>query len=141
MELGTAVIVAWSGQILTRPAKLLTRILDRLRCQQLQKKVFASPLPDPVKKEIADNLAFTEAAKADFATSLANATAIELNKRSVGGAQHSHVLDVLLCAGELTAQHFDTMDRIEKAVATYLASMEKPKEPAKAETKQVKPGE
>lgn len=118
-------LVLWSGKLLTRPASLLTRILDRLRCAALQKKVAASPLPDPVKKEINDSLAFTDAAKADFAASLANATAIELNKRRVGGAENSHLLDVLLCGGELTAQHFDTMDKIERAVTTYVAAMEK----------------
>ena len=123
-------LVSWSGRLLARPWKLVVKIADRLRVASLRRRVDETPLPEPVKQEIRTSLAFAEESKVQLADALANASAIELNKRQVGGAQHSHWLDVGVCALDLTSQHFDTMDKINEAVGTYLAAMEKAKEPA-----------
>jgi hypothetical protein len=111
--------VAWTQKQLEKPARLLTKIADRFRVWQLGRKVLAVPLPPAVQKEVLAELAYTDAALNDFNVALAECATVELNRRSVGGGQHSHWLNLALCAGELAALHLQTLDRLEKLAAKY----------------------
>lgn len=110
------VVVPWSVRLLEKPAKLLTRILDRLRCGQIFKKLDGTKLPDEVKSEIKKDVPWKDAARDDFAICLAECVQIELNKRQVS-AKEGHWINLGLSAGELALAHFDLCQRIEKLAA------------------------
>lgn len=102
--------------MLERPAKLLVRIGDRLRIAALVKRLDASPVPAPVREEVKKSLALADNLKAELGTAVGNAVAIELNKRNVGGAQHSHWLDVAMLSAEALNAHLDTMAKIDELI-------------------------
>lgn len=102
-------------RLLEKPAKLLTRILDRLRLRDIFRRLDKSTLPDNVKAEIKQDAEWSQATQNDFATALADATAIELNKRQVG-AQNAHWFNLGLSAGEMVLAHYTLCDRIDKLI-------------------------
>ena len=109
------VFVAWTAKILQRPARLLTRILDRVKKWDIMRRLDKSRLPDAVKKEIASDIEWADGAKDDFANALAECASIELNRRGVSAAQ-SHWVNLGLSAGELALAHFALCERIEAAI-------------------------
>ena len=111
--------------MLERPARLLVRIGDRLRIASLCKRLDASRVPDAVKKPVKESLAFSDAAKNDFAAALAHCATVELNTRSIGGAQHSHWLDVAMTGAELFNAHLQTVEKIDELI---LATVEQKSE-------------
>lgn len=110
-------VVPWSVRLLEKPARLITRIIDRLRVGSLRKKLEAAPLPVEVKKEVAHDLEWKDQAKADFATCLADCAVIELNKRRVPGSDCAHWINLTICGGELALAHFDVVERLDKLIA------------------------
>ena len=109
------VIVPWTAKILQRPARLLTRILDRVKKWDIMRRLDKSRLPESVKKEIASDIEWADGAKDDFANALAECASIELNRRGVS-AQHSHWVNLALSAGELGLAHITLCERIESAI-------------------------
>jgi hypothetical protein len=109
-------VVPWSCRLLEKPAKLLTRILDRLRSGSLFNRIDASPLPAEIKAEIKRDIPWKDAARDDFAVCLADCATIELNKRRVNGADNAHWLNLALAGGELGLAHVDLCNRIDKLV-------------------------
>jgi len=109
------VFVAWSAKLLQRPARLLTRILDRLKKWDIMRRLDKSCLPEAVKKEIAGDIEWADGAKEDFANALAECASIELNKRGVSASQ-SHWVNLGLSGGELALAHFALCERIEAAI-------------------------
>ena len=102
--------------MLERPARLMVRIGDRLRVAALVKRLDASPVPVPVRDEVKKSLALADAAKTDFANALAHAATVELNTRSIGGAQHSHWLDMAMTGAELVNAHLQTVEKIDELI-------------------------
>ena len=102
--------------MLERPARLLVRIGDRLRIARLVKRLDESPVPEPVRKQVKESLALADAAKNDFAAALAHCATVELNTRSIGGAQHSHWLDVAMTGAELVNAHLQTVEKIDELI-------------------------
>ena len=111
--------------MLERPARLLVRIGDRLRIAALCKRLDASPVPDAVKQPVKASLALADAAKNDFAAALAHAATVELNTRSIGGAQHSHWLDVAMTGAELVNAHLQTVEKIDELILACATEAEK----------------
>ena len=68
-----------------------------------------------MKDEIAEDIAWSESAKKDFAEALSNAAAEELNRRNIGAGK-SHLLTLAIAGGELAVAHFAVGDRIHKAI-------------------------
>ena len=102
--------------MLERPMKLAVRIGDRLRIASLMKRLDASPVPEPVKAKVKESLALAEALKSELGSALGNALAIELNKRQVSGAQHSHWLDVGMLGAEAVNAHLATLEKLEELI-------------------------
>ena len=94
----------------------MVRIGDRLRVAALVKRLDASPVPVPVRDEVKKSLALADAAKTDFANALAHAATVELNTRNIGGAQHSHWLDVAMTGAELVNAHLQTVEKIDELI-------------------------
>lgn len=113
--------------MLARPWKLVVKIAARMRVASRRKQIEETPLPAEVKAEICRALDYAEDSKTQLAEVLANATAIELNKRGVGGAQNAHLIDVGICLADVVNQDLELSDKINQAVATYLAAQEKAK--------------
>lgn len=109
--------VAWSQKLLERPAKLVTKIADRVRCWSLMKKIRQLGLTPDQEKEIAADLKWRDDVTADFNSALAECATIELNKRRVPGSENSHWLNLAMCGGEMALVHVQTLERIEKMVA------------------------
>ncbi|MEN9575639.1 MAG: hypothetical protein RL514_3494 [Verrucomicrobiota bacterium] len=107
--------------MLERPAQLAVRIADRLRVAALMKRLDESPVPVPVRDEVKKSLALAEAAKKDFAFAIAHAATVELNTRSIGGAQHSHWLDVAMTGAELVNSHLQTVEKIDELILACAA--------------------
>ncbi len=120
---------AWSGKLLARPWKLVVKIVARLRVAARRKEVEATPLPAEVKAEILKAVDYAEETKAQLAEALANASAVELNKRQVGGAENAHLLDVGICLADVVNQDLEVSAKINDAVTRYLAATEKAKTP------------
>lgn len=129
---------AWSAKLLARPWKLVVKIVARLRVAKRREEVEATPLPAEVKAEILKAVDYAEETKAQLAEALANASAVELNKRQVGGAEHSHLLDVGICLADVVNQDLEVSAKITEAVATYLAALEKKAAPATSQPAQAK---
>jgi hypothetical protein len=110
------VFVPWSQKLIEKPAKLVTKILDRLRCWQLGKKIKLLKLSPEAEKEILADLKFKDEVIFDFNLALADCATIELNKRRVPGSENSHWLNLAMCAGEMGLVHVQTLERIEKLV-------------------------
>ena len=126
--------VAWTEKIIARPVKLLTKIVDRVRCSALMKRIRKLSLnPDQVK-EIEGDIKFKQEALDDFNAALANCVTVELNKRRVAGAAQSHWLDVVMTGGELVAVHLSTVDKLEKMI---LENEAKKQASANAEPKKI----
>jgi hypothetical protein len=114
--------VPWTTRVLEKPAKLLTKILDRARCWSLAKKVRSLKLAPKDEAEILADLRWQEAAANDFSAALADCAQVELNKRRIPGAENSHLINLAMCGGELAMAHFQTLDRLEKMLADKLAA-------------------
>jgi hypothetical protein len=125
--------VAWNQKLLEKPARLLTKIIDRVRCWGLMKKIKQLELTPEQEKEIAADLKFKEEVCADFSAALAECATVELNKRRVAGSEHGHWINLGMCSGEMVLVHMQTMDRLEKMVASNAAAKKEAKE--KPETK------
>lgn len=106
--------VAWSARLLEKPARLLLKIIDRVRLSSLNKKLKLLKLDPEKEKEIAASFKWKDDAMSDFCTSLSQCAEIELNRRQVRGAENSHVINVALSFGELALAHFQTMDMLDK---------------------------
>ena len=78
--------------------------------------------------EIADDFKYKTEVVEDFNAAVANCVTVELNKRRIGGAEHSHWLDVLMTGGELVSIHLDTVDKLEKMLLAN-AELKKANEP------------
>lgn len=113
--LGPAV-VPWNQRLLEKPAKLLTKILDRVRCWTLMKKINKLQLTPSQEKEIASDLRWKDETISDFSTALSECATIELNKRRVGGSENAHWINLAMCGGELALAHVQTLERLEKLV-------------------------
>lgn len=107
-------------RVLEKPAKLLTRIIDRARCWSLARKVRSLRLESKDEAEIIASLKWQDAAAADFSAALADCAVVELNKRRVPGAENSHLFNLAMCAGELATAHFQTLDKLEELLAKKL---------------------
>jgi len=81
----------------------------------LFKKLDRSGLPEPIKREIKADAEWKDAAIQDFADSLAEAAAIEMNKAQIP-SQHQHWINLGVTAGELALAHFALCDRIDKLI-------------------------
>ena len=113
-------VVPWTEKVLQRPVRLLTKILDRVRTSSLMQRIRKLDLTKDQEKEIEGDIAYKAEVLADFNNAVANCAAIEMNKRNVAGAQHSHWLDVVFTGGELVNLHLSTVDKLEKMVAENL---------------------
>ncbi len=117
--------VPWTQRLLEKPARLLTRILDRIRQADIFKRLDKVNLPVAVKDEIKKDAEWKDSAKEDFAASLADCAAIELNKRAVN-AQNAHWINLGMSAGELALAHFALCDRIDKLAIAAAAEQQQP---------------
>jgi hypothetical protein len=106
--------VPWSEKVLMRITKTVMRIVDRVRCSSLMLRIKKLRLTTAQEKEVEQKIQFKAAAVEDFNVALANCATIELNKRRVPGAEHSHWLDVVITGGELANSHLDTIAMLEK---------------------------
>jgi hypothetical protein len=130
-------VVLWNPRLLEKPAKLVTRIVDRLRFAALSKKLDHPKLPAEMRAEIRRDIAFPAEALADFSNALADCAAVELNKRGVGATQ-SHWLTLAGSVVELGAHHLATMERLDKLIAKLDEEPAKPAEPAKVQPEDTK---
>jgi hypothetical protein len=119
--------VPWSQKLLEKPARLLTKIADRLRCWSLMKKVRKLGLTSEQEKEIASDLKWKDDVVADFNLALAECATVELNKYQVSGAAHSHWINLAMCGGEMALVHVQTLERLEKMVAANAAARQEAK--------------
>ena len=110
--------VPWAQKKLEKPAALLTKILDRVRSWHLMKKVKKLGLTPDQEKEIAADLKWKDEVVTDFNLALAEVATIELNKRRINGSEHAHWVNLAMCGGEMALVHVQTMERLEKMVAT-----------------------
>ncbi len=108
--------VPWSTRVLEKPARLLTKIIDRVRVWGLTKRIRELQLDAKDEKEIIADLAWKDSAVADFNAALAEAATVELNKRTVPGAANSHWLALAMSGGELVYAHTEALNRIESLV-------------------------
>ncbi|HEV2692083.1 MAG TPA: hypothetical protein VG347_04235 [Verrucomicrobiae bacterium] len=109
--------IAWTEKMIARPVKLFTKILDRFRVGKLMERVRKLGFSKDVEKEAEQKLAFKQAAVDDFNAALTNCAVIELNKRRVPGAEHSHWLELGMTGGELLNCHMDMVDWLEEKIA------------------------
>ena len=109
--------VQWSEKILARPVKLLTKIIDRVRCSALMARVRKLGLTKDQEREIEGDLKYKQEVVDDFNAALTTFAAVELNKRRVPGAEHSHWLDLVMTGGELVQIHINTVDKLEEMIA------------------------
>lgn len=108
--------VAWSQKLLEKPAKLLVKISERFLGLARSKQVRKLNLAPEREKKILEALKWGDEVKADFAQSLAECTTIELNRRMVPGAQHSHWITLAMSLGELAHHEMNNSALIEKLV-------------------------
>ena len=113
--------VGWTEKVLARPIKLLTKIVDRFRCSALMLRVRKLGLTPPQEKEIEAEIKYKEEVVNDFNAALTTCVVVELNKRRVPGAEHSHWLDVVMTGGELVLTHMNTVDKLEKMIVQNAA--------------------
>ncbi len=121
--------VPWTTKTLEKPARLFTKIIDRVRCFALAKKIRALKLSPKDEAEILADIKWQETAANDFSAALADCAQVELNKRRVPGAENSHFINLAMCGGELATAHFATLDRLEKMMAEKLAAEAAEKRP------------
>ena len=108
-------VVPWTTKLLAKPARLVTRILERVKKWDIVRRLDKSRLSVEVKRELIKDLDWADEAKEDFATALAECAAIELNQRGVSAA-NQHWYNLAISGGELVLSHFQLADRIEKAI-------------------------
>lgn len=113
-------MVLWNPRLLEKPAKLVTRIVDRLRTAPLVKKLDHPKLPSEMRAECQKSIQLPPEALADFSHALADCAAVELNKRGVGAGQ-SHWLTLAGSAAEVIAHTLSASERIDKLIATLEA--------------------
>lgn len=93
--------VLWSQKLLEKPARLLTKIADRIRCWSLMKRVRKLGLTPDQEKEIAADLKWKDEVTADFNAALAECATVELNKHRVSGSQNAHWVNRAMSGGEM----------------------------------------
>lgn len=106
--------VSWSEKILGRPIKLATRILDRFRVGKLMERIRRLGLEKADEAEAEKRIAYKQQQLDDFNAAMTNCAVVELNKRSVRGAEHGHWLELAMTTGELVNCHLDNVDWLEK---------------------------
>jgi hypothetical protein len=124
--------VAWSGRMLERPIRLLTKIIDRFRVGKLMERVRKLKLPKEIEAEAERRMVYKAEQLADFNAALTNCAVIEFNKRRMPGAEQSHWIELAMTSGELINCHLDTVDWLEKQI---LAKSEKEKAETELEKK------
>ena len=117
--------VPWSQKLIEKPARLLTKIADRLRVWSLMKHVRRLQLTPEEEKEIAADLRYKDEVLNDFNLALAEAATVELNKRNTPGAANSHWINLSMTGGELVLLHLQSLDRIEKLVLAKADALKK----------------
>ena len=100
--------------MLARPVKLLTKIIDRVRCAKLMEKIRGLGFDKETEREAEQRIAYKQTQLEDFNAALTNCAVIELNKRRAPGAQHSHWLELAMAGGELVNCHLDTVEFLER---------------------------
>jgi len=108
-------VVPWSVRLLQKPARLLTRVIDRLRQLHLFKKLDKANIPAPIKDEIKRDMQWSEKAQGDFSDALAECVAIELNKAQITSV-NQHFINLGITAGELAVAHFSLASRIDELI-------------------------
>ena len=108
-------MVPWTTKLLEKPARLFTRVLNRLAQMQIGSRLAKTTLPPKLQEEIRAEAEWKEGAINDFAASLSEVATIELNKRNVP-AQHAHWSNLAISAGELVLAHVTLCNRIDRLV-------------------------
>jgi hypothetical protein len=108
--------VPWSQRVLEKPAKLLTKIIDRFRCMARGKQIKKLCLSAEAEKKVLERLKWREEVTNDFSLALAECATIELNKRRISGSQNAHWINLAMCAGEIVAVEMDNSAAIEKLI-------------------------
>lgn len=125
---GAAIVAAplfvpWSQKLLEKPARLLTKILDRLQVWSLMRHVRKLELTPAQEKEIEADFKWKEEVTADFSLALADCATVELNKRRVAGSQNSHWFNLAMSGGEMVMCHMQSLDRLEKMLLAKKAAL------------------
>ena len=108
-------MVPWSVRLLQKPARLITRVIDRLRQWHLLKKLDKANIPAPIKAEMKADIQWSEKAQGDFSDALAECAAIELNKAQVTSV-NQHWINLAITGGELAVAHFALAARIDELI-------------------------
>jgi len=128
-------VMQWSRGMLQKPAALVVRIVDRFRKIQLNRKLDRLGLTPPELAEVKRDLEWHDKARSDFEDSLAEVSALGLNKSGVS-AEYAPYVNVVLCGGELVLAHMAALDRLEKMYHLKLETLKKQQDenskPAKA---------
>ena len=125
-----ALAAQWSQRMLQKPAALLVRIADRFRKIQLNRKLDRLGLTPPELAEVKRDLEWNDKARADFEDSLAEVSALGLNKSGVS-AEYAPYVNVVLCGGELVLAHMAALDRLEKMYHLKLEALKQSQQPEK----------
>jgi hypothetical protein len=104
--------VPWLKKTLERPAKLFTKILDRLQAYRLTRRIRAIKLEKKDEDALLEAVNWNEGAMADFTDALAETATVELNKRRIGGAENSHLISLAMTGGALVLSHSELSQRI-----------------------------
>ena len=108
--------VAWTQKHIERAAKLLVKIGERVEGWFAAKKIAQLKLAPHREKMVLEQFKIDEAASADLSSALAEAATIELNKRRIGGAEHSHWVSVGLCLVEVVSLKMKNWELIDKMI-------------------------
>jgi hypothetical protein len=116
----------WQQRLLEKPARLLAKIVDRAREFARTKQIKRLKLAPEREKKIVTALKIREEVLNDWSASLAECTAIELNKHQIGGAQHSHWITLAMSTGEIVVHEIETSRLIESLVLEDRAEKNEP---------------
>jgi hypothetical protein len=110
------VFVPWTTRLLEKPAKLLGKIVERWRSYSRAAQVKKLKLTPAAEKDILERMKWRDDAVNDFSVALADCAAVELNKRRVPGAEHSHWINLVMTGGELVSLELANTAMIEKLI-------------------------
>jgi hypothetical protein len=121
--------VAWTTGMLKKPAALLVRILDRLRKMQLNKRIdkLLGVLSKDEIAEVKKDFEWQETARRDFEDSLAEVSALGLNKAELS-AEYAPFVNLAMSGGELLYAHISGLERLDKMYALKLSILKEEKE-------------
>ena len=131
--------IAWGKGMLQKPAALFLRIVDRLRKISLNKRVdkFADVLTKDELAEVKKDFEWQDAARKDFEDSLAEVSALGLNKAGVS-AEYAPYVNLSMSAGELIYSHISALDRLDKMYALKLSVLKAEREKLQEQQQQTK---